>query len=71
MQYTCAILSSVVRPALQYFSTLSHKRHGFLKPVNEQEVCVLIFSANVSETFLIFRGYERNRVKNYVGLNVK
>jgi hypothetical protein len=25
----CVILSSVASPALQYFSTLSHKRHDF------------------------------------------
>jgi len=27
MQWACAILSSVVAPALRHFSTLSHKRH--------------------------------------------
>ena len=29
MQCACAILPSVARPALQYFSTLPHKRHDF------------------------------------------
>jgi len=29
MQYACAILSSVAFLAVQYFSTLSHKRHDF------------------------------------------
>jgi len=29
MQRTCSILSFVDDPALQYFSTLSHKRHNF------------------------------------------
>jgi hypothetical protein len=30
--------------ALQYFSTLSHKRHEFLKTAIEHKMCVLIFS---------------------------
>jgi len=44
MQYTCAILSSAGYPALQYFSTLSHKRHEFRIKVIENKMCVLIFS---------------------------
>jgi hypothetical protein len=32
------------RPALQYFSTLSHKRHDFRKTVIEYKICVSIFS---------------------------
>jgi hypothetical protein len=38
------ILSSVVCPAIQYFSTLSHKRHDFRENVIEYKMCVLIFS---------------------------
>ena len=46
MQCACAILPSVACPALQYFSTLSHKRHDFRKEkkVTEHKMCVLIFS---------------------------
>jgi hypothetical protein len=38
------ILCYVACPAVQYFSTLSHKRHDFPKTVTEYKMCVLIFS---------------------------
>ena len=58
----CAILSSVACVALQYFSTLSHKRHDFRgggKLLNKK--CVLRVSIQLfSETFFILRRNERD-----------
>jgi hypothetical protein len=39
MQFTYAILSSLACPAVQYFSTLSHKWHDFRKKNGVQKVC--------------------------------
>ena len=50
-QSVCSILPSVACPALQYVSEFSHKRQDFRKKKNiiEHEVCVSIFSTNLSE----------------------
>jgi hypothetical protein len=58
------ILSSVACLAVPYFSTLSHKRHDFRKKVIEHKICVLIFSTNLSKTFLILRRIQRDIVIN-------
>jgi hypothetical protein len=77
MQCTCAILSSVACPAVQYFYTLSYKWCDFRKKkVIETKMCVLIFStAFFYEIFLILRRTERDvKKKNiyiYIGLHVK
>jgi hypothetical protein len=55
MQCVCAIMSSAACPALQCFSTLSHKRHDFRKGVLENKI-VFFFSLHIlSETFLILK----------------
>ena len=46
MQSACAILSSAAYLTLQYFSTLSHKRHDFREKTKkgiEHKMCVLIY----------------------------
>jgi hypothetical protein len=59
MECTFSMLLSVVCQVIQYFSTLSHKRHNFRKKkVIEHKMCVLIFSTNLSETFFILRRNE-------------
>ena len=65
MQCACAILLSVACPALQYFSTLSHKMQDFQKQKNllNSNLC-LIFSIMSSEAFLILRKTERDIIKN-------
>jgi hypothetical protein len=58
------VFSSVACPTLPYFSTLSHKRNDFGEKVIEHEMCVLIFSTNLSETFLILRRIQPDIITN-------
>jgi len=69
----CAILSSVACPALQYFSTLPHKRYDFRKKKYlTQNVCFDFLYNFISETFLILRRNERDMTqKMYIGLHIK
>ena len=72
LQFACAMLSSVTYPALQYFSTLSHKRLDFLERDTESKICVFWFSVQLlPETFIILRSNERDMIKMYIGLHVK
>jgi hypothetical protein len=64
MQSPCAILSSVACLPVQYFSTLSHKRHDFLKKVIERKMCVYIFSTIFVRNVSILRRIERDMMKN-------
>jgi hypothetical protein len=59
------ILPSVACLAVQYFSRLSQERHDFWgNKVIGHKMRVLIFSTNLSETFLILRKSERGSVTN-------
>jgi hypothetical protein len=63
----CAILPSVARPDLQYFSTLSHKRHDFRKEkkVTEHETCFdFLYKSVWKKKLFIVRGNEREVILN-------
>ena len=66
MQCACVKFPSVACPALQYFSTLSHKRHDFRKKkMLWNKRSVFWFTVRIlSETFLILRRIERDMIKN-------
>ena len=51
----CRIVSFVTCPARPYFSTLFKKSLDFRENITEGNVCCLIFSTNLFETFLILR----------------
>ena len=71
MQCACAI-SSVVCPAIQHFSTLSHKRHDCRNKVTEHKMCALIFSTNfVWNIFHSKKNWARYDRKCILGLRVK
>jgi hypothetical protein len=64
MQCACILYCHVACPALQYFSTLSHKRYGFGVKVIEHKMRVLDFSTTFIWKFLILRRIERDMIKN-------
>ena len=64
MQCACAILSSVVRPALQYFSTLSHKSYDFRKKLLNTKRVFWFYLPLLSETFPILKRNERYMIIN-------
>jgi hypothetical protein len=65
------VLSSAVCLSVQYFRTLSHKRHDFHKPIIGHKMCVVIFSTILSETFTILRRTEEDIMNMFIGLHVK
>jgi hypothetical protein len=65
MQCECATLSSVAWPALQYFSTLSHKRHDFRGKIFIEHKCGFRFDLQLSsEKILIQRRTEQDVIVN-------
>jgi hypothetical protein len=72
MQCACAILSSVARPTLQLFSTLSHKLHDFRKQLlKEKKVCFEILYNFYLKFFFILRRIERDMIENIYWLSCK
>ena len=73
MRMRSVILSLGACPAVQYSSTLCHKRHDFRKKkkVTEHKLCISIFYTNLSETFLILRRTERGTIKNVYWFSCK
>jgi hypothetical protein len=65
------VFSSLAYEALPYLSTLSHKGHDFREKVIEHEMCVLIFSTILSETFLILRKIQRDIIINVYWFSCK
>ena len=59
----CATLSSVASPALQSFSTLTHKRHDFRKMLLNIKFVCWFSVQRLSETSLILRRTEPDMMK--------
>jgi hypothetical protein len=57
-------LPFVARPAVSYFSALSHKPHDFQENVPEGNMCVFVSSTTLSEMFLILRRIEQDIIIN-------
>ena len=64
MQSTCAILSAEACPALQYFSTFSHKRQDYKKTLFNTKRVFSFPLQLLSETFLILERNKRDMTKN-------
>jgi len=58
-------------PAVQYFSTLSHKRHDFFLSDWTPNLCFYILYIFFSEIFLVYGELSEIWPKMYIGLHVK
>ena len=68
----CVTCISMTCPAVQRFSTLSHKRNDFREKKVTKTKYVFWFSLQrFSETFLILRRNARDMIKMFIGLRVK
>ena len=66
-QCACAILSSVVPLAQEFYSTSSHKRKDFKEEKKNNfghKMCVLILCINFIRNIFILRRNERDTIKN-------
>ena len=66
MQCACSTLSSLACPALQYFSTLSHKGHDFRRKKKKRLLKICVFRVSLQglfEIFFILRRKERYMIK--------
>jgi len=70
-QCACALLSTVVCPALHCFSTLSHKRYDFRQTLLDIKCVFWCHLQLSSDTFLIIRRTERDMIKICGSLHVK
>ena len=70
MPGACAILSSVARPAVQYFSTLSHRWHDFRKVIEHKMCFDFLYSFSLKH-FLFCKTVKEIRSKMYIGLHAK
>ena len=65
------VVLPAVTSTLQNFSKFSYKRQYFRQNVIEYKTCVLIFSTNMSETYLILRRAVRDMIKMYIVFHVQ
>ena len=55
------ILPSIACLAVPFISKVRHKPYDFREKSAEHKMCVLIFSANLSETFFVLRRIQRDK----------